>query len=68
MSDESFLMTVAEVAAALRTSKMTIYRTIRAGKLGAIRIGNAFRVPEAEYKAYVDRSTIPATVSAPVKD
>lgn len=64
MSDESYLMTVKEVAAALRMSPMTIYRFIHAGQLGAIRVGNAFRVPEAEYKAYVERNTIPAVIVA----
>lgn len=41
------LMTVAEVAAMLRVSKMTIYRMVDGGQLPAMRIGRAFRVPRA---------------------
>lgn len=48
------LMTVAEVASALRVSKMTIYRLIRNGELAALRVGRSFRVPEPEFRAYLD--------------
>lgn len=49
------LLTVAEVARALRVSKMTIYRLIDAGELQAIRVGRSYRVPESAYRAYLDR-------------
>ena len=47
-------MTVAEVATALRVSKMTIYRLIHSGELPAMRIGRSFRVSEAAYHSYLD--------------
>jgi excisionase family DNA binding protein len=47
-------MTVAEVASALRVSKMTIYRLIRSGELTALRVGRSFRVPEPDFRAYLE--------------
>lgn len=41
------LLTVPEVAAALRTDPSCVYRHIRAGRLGAVRFGGAVRVPVA---------------------
>ncbi len=46
LSDVRFL-TVAEVAAMMRVSKMTVYRQVHAGELPAIRFGRSFRVPES---------------------
>jgi excisionase family DNA binding protein len=37
--------TVAEVAARLRVSKMTVYRLVHGGELPAARVGRSFRVP-----------------------
>ena len=45
LSDVRFL-TVAEVAAIMRVSKMTVYRLVHSGDLEAIRVGRSFRVPE----------------------
>lgn len=39
-------MTVAEVAAVMRVSKMTVYRLVHSGELPAVRVGRSFRVPE----------------------
>ena len=39
------LLTVAEVAAMCRVSKMTIYRLIHAGELAAVRVGRSLRIP-----------------------
>jgi len=39
-------LTVAEVAALMRVSKMTVYRMVHAGDLPAIRFGRSYRVPE----------------------
>jgi len=52
-------LTVAEVAALMRVSKMTVYRLVHSGELPAVRVGKSFRVPEKavhEYlrKAYFD--------------
>ena len=49
-------LTVAEVAAALRVSRMTVYRMVHAGELPAIRFGRSFRVPEQALEAIVSGS------------
>lgn len=46
VQDVRFL-TVAEVAALMRVSKMTVYRLVHAGELPAIRFGRSYRVPES---------------------
>lgn len=38
------LLTVAEVAALMRVSKMTVYRLVHNGELPAVRVGRSFRV------------------------
>jgi excisionase family DNA binding protein len=48
-------MRVREVAEALAVSTMTVYRLIREGELRALRIGQGWRVPEADLKAYLAR-------------
>ena len=48
----SFL-TVAEVAAALRVSTMTVYRLIKAGELSSVRVGRSYRIPEGELDRYL---------------
>lgn len=45
--DDLRFLTVAEVAALMRVSRMTVYRRVHAGELPAIRFGRSFRVPEA---------------------
>ena len=47
------LLTVAEVAAAMRVSKMTVYRLVHAGELPAVRVGRSFRVPEKAVHEYL---------------
>ena len=44
LSEAQFL-TVAEVAARMRVSKMTVYRLVHGGELPAARVGRSFRVP-----------------------
>ena len=44
LSEVRFL-TVAEVAAVMRVSKMTVYRLVHGGELPAARVGRSFRVP-----------------------
>ena len=46
--------TVAEVAALLRVSKMTVYRLVHSGELDAVRVDNSFRIPETVVRAYLD--------------
>ncbi len=50
--------TVAEVAAVLRVSKMSVYRLLKSGELESIRVGRMFRVKEKSLLAYIDRVTI----------
>jgi excisionase family DNA binding protein len=55
LSEVRFL-TVAEVAAVMRVSKMTVYRLVHAGELPAVRVGRSFRVPEHAVHAYLRES------------
>lgn len=55
LSDVKFL-TVGEVAAAMRVSKMTVYRLVHGGDLPALRVGRSFRVPEDAVNDYLRKS------------
>lgn len=55
LSDVRFL-TVAEVAAAMRVSKMTVYRLVHGGELPAVRVGRSFRVPEDAVNDYLRKA------------
>ena len=55
MSDAKFL-TVAEVAAMMRVSKMTVYRLVHNGELPAVRVGRSFRVVEEDVNDYLRKS------------
>ena len=46
LSEVRFL-TVQEVAAVMRVSKMTVYRLVHSGDLPAVRFGRSYRVPES---------------------
>ena len=46
--------TIAEVAAIIRTSKMTVYRLINDGQLKRQRMGRGFRIPKAEVQRILD--------------
>lgn len=46
-------LTVAEVAALMRVSKMTVYRLVHSGELAAVRVGRSFRVPEKAVNDYL---------------
>jgi excisionase family DNA binding protein len=46
-------LTVAEVAALMRVSKMTVYRLVHSGDLTAVRVGRSFRVPENAVHSYL---------------
>ena len=56
-SDDRFpevrFLTVAEVAALMRVSKMTVYRLVHGGELTAVRVGRSFRVPEHAVHDYL---------------
>ena len=49
-------LTIAEVAAMMRVSKMTVYRLVHSGELPAVRVGRSFRVTEADVDEYLRRS------------
>lgn len=49
-------LTVAEVAALMRVSKMTVYRLVHSGELPAARVGKSFRVPEQAVHDYLDNA------------
>ena len=48
------LLTVREVAVALRVSSMTVYRLIRAGEIRALRVGHSYRIRESDVDAYLE--------------
>ncbi len=47
------LLTVAEVADALRVSNMTVYRLIKAGDLPALRVGRNYRIRGADLATFL---------------
>jgi excisionase family DNA binding protein len=47
------LLTVGEVAAAMRVSNMTVYRLIKAGELAAVRVGHHYRIREGDVERYL---------------
>lgn len=55
ISEVKFL-TIAEVAAMMRVSKMTVYRLVHNGDLPALRVGRSFRVTEKDVHAYLQKS------------
>ncbi len=46
-------MTVAEVAANMRVSTMTVYRLIQSRDLPAVRIGKSYRLRESDVDGYL---------------
>ncbi|HET7405998.1 MAG TPA: helix-turn-helix domain-containing protein [Mycobacteriales bacterium] len=57
---EMTFLTVAEVAAIMRVSKMTVYRLLHSGTLPAVRVGRSFRVPENAVHDYLRNAFIEA--------
>ena len=53
---ESKFLTIAEVAATMRVSKMTVYRLVHGGDLPALRVGRSFRVLEEDVNDYLRKS------------
>lgn len=54
--NEVRFLTVAEVAAVMRVSKMTVYRLVHNGDLPAVRVGRSFRVSEKAVQDYLRES------------
>jgi excisionase family DNA binding protein len=55
------LMTVTEVAAALRVSRATIYRLVHSGDLAGVRVGKAVRITRRAVQDFMSRPHHPAT-------
>ena len=53
---EAKFLTIAEVAAMMRVSKMTVYRLVHNGDLPALRVGRSFRVSEKDVDVYLQKS------------
>jgi excisionase family DNA binding protein len=51
---EHRLLTVREVADAMRVSTMTVYRLIKCEALPAIRVGKHFRIRTRDLEAYLE--------------
>lgn len=49
---------VAQIAAELGVSKMTIYRLIHAGEIEAVKVGKSYRVADDKFKQYLKRSKV----------
>jgi excisionase family DNA binding protein len=54
----SVLLTVAEVATAMRVSNMTVYRMIKQGELAAVRVGHHYRIREADLERYLTERSV----------
>ncbi|MHA7180391.1 helix-turn-helix domain-containing protein [Arthrobacter sp. MDB2-24] len=48
------LLTVAEIAARMRVSKMTVYRLVQSGAMPGIRFGRSYRVTESAVQQYLE--------------
>ena len=53
------LLTVSEVAAAMRVSNMTVYRLIKSGELPAVRVGQELPDPRDRRRALPQRALRP---------
>lgn len=51
------LLTVADVALALRVTPKTVYRLLAAGKLPRVKVGAAVRVRPEDLDRFIDRQT-----------
>ena len=52
------LLTVSEVAAAMRVSNMTVYRLIMGGELPAVRVGKNYRLREADLERFLEERSV----------
>lgn len=52
-------LTIAEVAAVLRVSKMTVYRLVQAQALVSARFGKSYRIPENAVEDFIRKSEAP---------
>ena len=52
------LLTVREVADALRVSSMTVYRMIKSRDLAAIRVGRGYRIRQSEVERFLEAGRV----------
>jgi excisionase family DNA binding protein len=52
------LLTVGEVASVMRVSNMTVYRLIKSGQLGAIRVGKNYRLRRKDVESYLSQRAV----------
>ena len=52
------LLTVAEVAASMRVSNMTVYRLIKSGELPAVRVGKGYRIRGSELHRFLEERSV----------
>ncbi len=52
------LLTVGEVATMMRVSNMTVYRLIKSGQLGAIRVGKNYRLRRRDIEDYLAQRAV----------
>ena len=52
------LLTVAEVAANMRVSNMTVYRLIKSGEMPAVRVGKGYRIRESELQRFLEERSV----------
>src|ERR1700684_3471967 len=60
-------LTVAEVAALMRVSKMTVYRLVHNGELPAVRVGRSFRVHAKAVHDMLETSYFDAGYRSPAR-
>jgi excisionase family DNA binding protein len=58
VTEQPELLTVREVADAIRVSTMTVYRLIRSEALPAIRVGKHFRIRARDLESYLETQTL----------
>ena len=52
------LLTVSEVATAMRVSNMTVYRLIKGGELPAVRVGKNYRLRETDLERFLEERSV----------
>ena len=52
------LLTVTEVASAMRVSNMTVYRLIKSGELPAVRVGKNYRLRETDLERFLEERSV----------
>jgi excisionase family DNA binding protein len=52
------LLTVSEVANAMRVSNMTVYRLIKSGELPAVRVGKNYRLRETDLGRFLEERSV----------